>query len=122
TVPPLQDEAVPHEVARAWDDFGDGRTLVQVVDISAAVSTNKVYRVQLNDGHELIAKTTTYGSYVHFRQDHRIVHQWSRYLAGTRFRNLLARVCLREDGDVFTAHVDETWVVFYEKAQFYDFL
>jgi Ser/Thr protein kinase RdoA (MazF antagonist) len=95
---------------------------VKVEDISATVSTNKVYRVLLGDGHEVIAKTTLYGSYVHFRQDHRIVQQWNRRLANGRYRNFLAQVCLKEDGEVFTAHVDDTWVVFYEKAQFYDFL
>jgi Ser/Thr protein kinase RdoA (MazF antagonist) len=113
---------VPAVVRRAWEEYGDKRVILSVADISASVSTNEVYRVLLSDGDEVIAKTTTYGSYVHFRQDHRIVQQWNRRLVGTRFRDLLARVCLRVDGEVFTAHVDDTWVVFYEKAEFYDFL
>jgi hypothetical protein len=120
TPPPAED--VPDVVRRAWEEYGDHRTIVAVSDISATVSTNKVYRAALSDGHEVIAKTTIYGSYVHFRQDHRIIQQWNRRLVGTPFRNLLAQICLREDGEVFTAHIDETWVVFYEKAEFYDFL
>lgn len=114
--------SVPEVVLKAWAEYGDKRPLVKVEDISASVSTNKVYRVLLGDGHEVVAKTTLYGSYVHFRQDHRIVQQWNRRLAGGRYRNFLAQVCLKEDGEVFTARVDDTWVVFYEKAQFYDFL
>jgi Ser/Thr protein kinase RdoA (MazF antagonist) len=113
---------VPAVILKAWQEYGDKRPLVKVADISATVSTNKVYRVLLGDGHEVIAKTTLYGSYVHFRQDHRIVQQWNRRLANGRYRNFLAQVCLKEDGEVFTAHVDNTWVVFYEKAPFYDFL
>ncbi len=113
---------IPDVILKAWEQFGDRRKLVKVEDISASVSTNKVYRVLLSDGHEVIAKTTLYGSYVHFRQDHRIVQQWNRRLANGRYRNFLAQVCLSEDGEVFTVHIDDTWVVFYEKAQFYDFL
>lgn len=113
---------VPEVIQKAWEMYGDRRPLVQVEDISADVSTNKVYRVLLGDGHEVIAKTTLYGSYVHFRQDHRIIEQWNRRLAHGRYRNFLAQVCLKDDGEVFTAHLDDTWVVFYEKAQFYDFL
>lgn len=114
--------SVPKVVLKAWEEYGDRRPLIKVEDISADVSTNKVYRVLLGDGHEVIAKTTLYGSYVHFRQDHRIVQQWNRRLANGRYRNFLAQVCLKEDGEVFTTRVDDTWVVFYEKAQFYDFL
>lgn len=114
--------AIPDVILRAWEQYGDKRALVKVEDISASVSTNKVYRALLGDGHEVIAKTTLYGSYVHFRQDHRIIEQWNRRMAHGRYRNFLAKVCLKEDGEVFTAHIDDTWIVFYEKAPFYDFL
>src|SRR5690606_34874372 len=104
-MPPAED--VPDVIARAWREYGDRRSLVSVQDISATVSTNKVYMVRLSDQHEVVAKTTTYGSYVHFRQDHRIVQQWNRRLVGTRFRDFLAQICLSEDGEVFTAHIDD---------------
>lgn len=127
TEPEISDEVtptadIPEVLRQAWTAYGDRRPLIKVEDISARVSTNKVYLVLLGDGHEVIAKTTLYGSYVHFRQDHRIVQQWNRRLANGRYRNFLAQVCLREDGEVFTVHIGDTWVVFYEKAKFYDFL
>lgn len=109
-------------VERAWAAYGDPRAIVAIKDISATVSTNKVFNVRLSDGHEVIAKTTVYGSYVHFRQDHRIIQQWIRRLADTRYRDFLATVCLRKDGDVFTFKEGHVWVVFYEKSNFYDFL
>lgn len=112
---------VPLVIERAWKEYGDYRRITAVDDISANVSTNKVYRITLNDGHEVIGKTTTYGSYVYFRQDHRLVEQWSRHLANTRYRDFLAPILLK-DGDVFTTHIGDTWVVFYEKTAFYDFL
>ncbi len=121
--PTIDHRSIAAEVVRtAWVEYGDARTITALVDISATVSTNKVYRVTLSDGHEVIAKTTLYGSYVYFRQDHRIVQQWIRRLANTRYRDFLAPICLRPDGEVFTARVGETWVVFYEKTSFYDFL
>lgn len=78
--------------------------------------------MQLDDGHEVIAKTTVYGSYVYFRQDHQIIQQWIRRVANTRYRNFLAKILLKENGDVFTTRIDNHWVVFYEKIDFYDFL
>jgi len=89
--------------------------------MNAPVSTNRVYLVRLDSGRELIAKTSTYGSYVHFRQDHQIIQQWELQLRSTRFRSFLARVVASE-GEVFTFRRAEKWVVFYEKASFYDFL
>lgn len=121
--PTFDHRSIPAEVVRAaWVEYGDARKITDLEDISASVSTNKVYRVTLDDGHEVIAKTTLYGSYVYFRQDHRIVQQWIRRLANTRYRDFLAHICLRPDGEVFTARIGETWVVFYEKTPFYDFL
>ena len=113
---------VPEAVLDAWTALGDHRTIERSVDISATVSTNHVYRLGLSDGHELIAKTTIYGSYVHFRQDHRIITQFIRRLQDTRYRDFLAPVCKSGSGDVFTHRSGSTWVVFYEKTPFYDFL
>lgn len=112
----------PAVVEQAWTKYGDRRAIVSIKDISASVSTNRVFNVTLEGGHEVIAKTTVYGSYVHFRQDHRIIQQWIRRLADTRYRDFLASVCLKEDGEVFTVKEGNVWVVFYEKSNFYDFL
>lgn len=109
-------------VEEAWREYGDPRQIRRCDDISASVSTNKVYRVELSDGHEVIAKTTLYGSYVYFRQDHQIIQQWIRRLSGTRYRDFLASMLLTDEGDVFTTRIRQHWVVFYEKTSFYDFL
>ncbi len=111
----------PAMVATAWTEYGDPRGIASIKEISESVSTNHVYLVQLSDGQEIVAKTSSYGSYVHFRQDHRIIAQWSRRLVGTRYRSFLARI-LEKEGDVYTYREGDYWVVFYQKAQFYDFL
>jgi len=111
----------PGLVASGWAAYGDPRSIINIREISANVSTNHVYLVELEGHGEVVAKTSSYGSYVHFRQDHRIIQQWIRRLGGTRFRSFLAG-CLQKDGEVFTHREGNFWVVFYDKAPFYDFL
>lgn len=109
-------------VVRAWAALGERRQIRHIDQISAPVSTNHVYRVALDDGHEVIGKTSSYGSYVHFRQDHQLIQQWRRLLGGTRFSRFLAGVVESEPGETFTFRLGPRWATFYEKAPFYDFL
>ncbi len=111
----------PAILSAAWEELGRHARIVELTNISANVSTNQVYRVVLSDGHELIAKTSTYGSFVHFRQDHQLIDRWSQLLQDTRFSTFLARIVIKGDS-VFTFGQDNVWTVFYEKAPFYDFL
>lgn len=108
-------------VGRAFRALGRTEEIQELVEVSAFVSTNHVYRVILDSGHELIAKATSYGSYVHFRQDHKLIVQWIRLLGGTRFSRFLAPVVLK-DHEPFTYREGWWFVIFYEKAPFYDFL
>ena len=118
----VKDEALmPVILTEAWKAYGDHRKIVSLRNISANVSTNSVYLLGLSDGHEFVAKTSTYGSYVHFRQDHRIIQQWIRRLAPTRYRDFLAGMWTRDD-EVFFHRIGDEWIVFYDKTPFYDFL
>lgn len=121
TLAPFVDPDSAPLLKEAWTQLGLPRVLTGVRDISANVSTNRVYSVQVEGGKEYIAKTSSYGSYVYFRQDHRLIHDWRRQLKGTRYRQFLAPI-VEKDGEVFTFRKGNEWVVFYEKAPFYDFL
>lgn len=114
-------EEFPSIVGAAWQSLDRPERIETLTEISANVSTNRVYRIRLDGGHEVIAKTSTYGSYVHFRQDHQLIDRWSQLLQNTRFAGFLARIILRGDS-AFTYRGEDVWVVFYEKAPFYDFL
>ncbi len=118
---PTSTEPIPPLLAAAWHAYGDERPIVRAENISATVSTNTVYRVTLSDKKQIIAKTSSYGSYVHFRQDHDRIHDWTRLLSGSRFGNFLAPV-LTLDGKAFTFRDETGWVAFYGKTEFYDFL
>jgi hypothetical protein len=118
-VPPAHDEA--ELVSRALCALDAGLVMESMRELNAPVSTNRVYLLRLASGREVVAKTSSFGSYVHFRQDHQIIKQWERHLGGTRFRSFLSSV-VTKDGEAFTYRDAEKWVVFYEKARFYDFL
>jgi len=111
----------PNIVTQAWHEYGSDEELIELSDISATVSTNRVFRVTLSSGKELIAKTSTYGSYVHFRQDHQLIDRWNQLMQNTRFANFLAPIVGKGDS-IYTYRQDNVWVVFYRKAPFYDFL
>lgn len=100
----------------AWDDYGVDDAIVSLLETSPGVSTNRVYRVQLESGRSVFAKVSSYGSYVHFRQDHARIQQWCRLLAGTRYERFLAQVLLKHD-EVYTFYEHGTWVVFYEDVR-----
>lgn len=105
----------------AWVALGQPHALKDVKEISANVSTNRVYQLTLDNDRQVIAKLSSYGSYVHFRQDHTLINFWIRLLKPSRYRNLLAPVLMKGD-KVFTYREGNWWAAFYEKAPFYDFL
>ncbi len=117
----MTDRPVPPIVTAAWDAYGERRQVVEIRELSANVSTNSVYLLLLDDGHAVVAKRSSYGSYVHFRQDHIRIEEWIHRLRGTRYANLLAEVLTKND-EVFTYREGEEWVVFYGQQPFYDFL
>ena len=100
-------------VDAAWAAFGDNRRIVRVDEVSANVSTNRVYRLHLDDDSTLISKVSSYGSYFLFVEDHEQLHRCASLLRSTRFDGLLADVWLR-DGRVFTWYDQSMWAVFYD--------
>ena len=53
-------------VASAWREYGDPRAIVDVSELSAMVSTNRVYRLTLEDATHVIVKSSNYGSFFLF--------------------------------------------------------
>ncbi|MEM7183321.1 MAG: hypothetical protein AAF518_20580 [Spirochaetota bacterium] len=102
-------------IRRAWSQYPDERVVLGIKDISAMVSTNQVYRVDLSDGNFVIAKLSYFGTYEQFVEDHNIIHSMSRLLEKP-FENYLATSLLK-DATVYTYReqdrYNDTWVVFY---------
>jgi hypothetical protein len=108
-------------VHAAWADYRAADAIVSMIETSAGVSTNRVYHVRLESGRSVFAKVSSYGSYVHFRQDHARIHQWCELLVGTRYERFLARV-LRKGREVYSFYERGMWVAFYEEASRRSFL
>lgn len=108
-------ESYPHRtaIAAAWAAYGDPRHLVRVDEVSADVSTNRVYRLHLDDGATLVGKVSSYGSYFLFYEDHDRLSRCAAHLQGTRFKGMLADVW-RKDGRIFTWYDQRMWAVFYD--------
>lgn len=106
-----------HEILRqAWADFGDPRRLSSIVEVSADVSTNRVYRLVLDNGSAVVAKVSAYGSYYLFREDHDRLHRLHVLLARTRYKHLLADV-LQQNGRTYTYDRGDAWVALYEEVE-----
>jgi Ser/Thr protein kinase RdoA (MazF antagonist) len=101
-------------IEAAWAGAGDGRAIRSVTEVSAFVSTNRVFRVGLDDGRAVVAKVSSYGSYFLFAEDHDRLHRWARLLRGTEFDGVLADV-LERGGRAYTWYDGRRWVAFYEE-------
>ncbi len=97
----------------AWEAYGDGRRVSAVTEVSANVSTNRVYRMHLDDGTTVVGKVSSYGSYFLFVEDHERLNRCASLLHGTRFGGMLAEVWKR-DGRLFAWYDERMWAVFYD--------
>jgi hypothetical protein len=99
-------------VRAAWLDYGDIRQITAVDEVSAHVSTNRVFRVSLDDGSHVVCKVSSYGSYFLFVEDHDRLFKCQNLLAGTRWSNFLASILSKNDR-VYTWYDGSCWAVFY---------
>ncbi len=104
---------IEEAVRKAWVGLGDGRRLEAAWDTSPGVSTSRVFRVLLEDGKTVFTKIVSYGSFIHFRQDHQRISQWSKLLSGTRFAEFLAPI-IERDGEPYIYRTNRDWIVFCE--------
>ncbi len=99
----------------AWRDYDDERRVVRVDELSAMVSTNRVYRLALDDGSNVIAKSSNYGSFFLFAEDHDRLHRATQLLHGGPYDGFMAGV-LTVGGRPYLWYDGEMWAVFYEEV------
>ncbi len=100
-------------VDEAWAAYGDPRSIRSADEVSANVSTNRVYRLHLDDGSTVVSKVSSYGSYFLFVEDHEQLNRCAKLLRTTRFAGMLADIWSR-DGRIFTWYDQHMWAVFYD--------
>ena len=106
-------------VRAAWADYGDGRALARLDELSAMVSTNRVFRLALDDGSSVIAKSSNYGSFFLFAEDHDRLHRCSRLLTGGPYEHFMAG-SLTVDDRPYLWYDGEMWVVLYREVEVRD--
>jgi hypothetical protein len=106
-------------VQAAWVDYGDGRAIVDIVELSAMVSTNRVVRLVLDDASTVIAKSSNYGSFFLFAEDHDRLHRTTRLLAGGPYEHFMAGT-LTAEGRPYLWYDGDMWVVFYREVEVKD--
>ena len=106
-------------VKKAWRAYGDERPVRNIVDISAKVSTNHVYKIEFENRRFVVAKLSWFGKYEHFVEDHSIINILGNVLEPP-LQRFLARSLLK-NGKLFTyrhrGKKKDIWVVFYNPIQ-----
>ena len=103
-------------IATAWSEYDGKRTIDNLVEVSAHVSTNRVFRVVFDDSTHIVAKISSYGSYFLFAEDHDRLFTSAQLLRGSRWEGFLAEV-LPRDGHAYTWYDGTYWVAFYTDVE-----
>ncbi|RFZ84993.1 hypothetical protein DYU05_05145 [Mucilaginibacter terrenus] len=109
-------------IRKAWEGYDASKTISKIEEISAMVSTNHVFRITFDDDDIIIAKLSNFGTFEHFKEDHRIIHSLSNNLLYP-FENVLAKSLLKNNR-VYIYHYkqgrSDAWVVFYNPTRILD--
>ncbi len=105
----------PTIIRYAWLAYDSTRPIKRISDISAMVSTNHVYKIRLEDGHNIIAKLSYFGTYDNFVEDHQIINVLGNNLP-VRYENFLSRALMKGNQlffHRFQNDIIDAWVVFF---------
>ncbi|WP_234572348.1 hypothetical protein [Rhodohalobacter sp. 614A] len=106
-------------VREAVESYDNSKEIASIIDISAKVSTNHVYRIKFADDNIIIAKLSYFGKFEHFVEDHSIINSLANNLPAP-FENVLARSLIKGNSLFIHRHKGEfidAWVVFYRPIQ-----
>jgi hypothetical protein len=104
---------------KAWEGYDASKTIRDIEDISAMVSTNHVFKITFDDDDIVIAKLSHFGKFEHFKEDHRIIHSLCNNLLYP-FENVLSKSLLKNNRVYIYHHRQgkaDAWVVFYNPTR-----
>ena len=109
-------------ITKAWEGYDATKTIKSIEDISAMVSTNRVFKVTFDDDGIVIAKLSYFGKYEYFKEDHRIIHSLANNLLYP-YENFLSKSLLKNNR-VYTYRYRhdkvDAWVVFYNPTRIFE--
>ena len=106
-------------VKSAWESYDQSRTIKNIRDISANVSTNHVYKIDFQGHQPVIAKLSYFGYFEHFVEDHTIINSLANNLPAP-YENLLSRSLVKGNNLYIYRHQNsilDAWVVFYRPIE-----
>ncbi|MCL2327945.1 MAG: hypothetical protein FWC39_05455 [Bacteroidetes bacterium] len=109
-------QAIIHE---GWNAYNSKRTIATIDDVSANVSTNKVFRIGFDDNTEVLVKVSNFGTYENFKEDHTIINCMANNLEYPY--DLFLSSSLMKKNELFLYKYEdasiEVWMVFYRKVR-----
>lgn len=102
-------------IEEGWYNYNPKRKIVEISDMSANVSTNKVFRLTFLDDSFVMVKLSNFGRFENFKEDHNIINVMANNLE--RPYDLFLSSSLMKDNELYLyryedEHVD-VWMVFY---------
>ena len=106
-------------IEEAWNAYPPDTPATDITDISARVSTNHVYKINLSPRKFVIGKLSYFGKFEHFLEDHTIINKLGSILPPP-YKKVLAR-SLTKENQLFTYRYKkenvDIWVVFYKPVK-----
>jgi hypothetical protein len=106
-------------IEKAWHEYDDTKKIKAIIDVSAQVSTNHVFKIIFQDRNAVFVKLSYYGNFEHFKEDHIIINNLANNLESP-YENFLARSLVKKN-EVFTYRYKQgyldTWAVFYNPVK-----
>lgn len=103
-------------IEEAWQNYDASRSILKCEDISARVSTNHVYLMELEGGEKVIGKLSYFGSHENFVEDHTLINALALNLPAPY--EYFVSHSLTKKSQVFTYRYQDSildaWVVFYK--------
>lgn len=111
-IEPIQYHSI---ISKAWKEYNPKREIASIVDVSANVSTNKVFAVTFIDGNFIMAKVSNFGKFENFKEDHTIINVMANNLEYPY--DLFLSSSLMKNDELFLYKYDDSnidvWLVFY---------
>lgn len=102
-------------IKQGWYSYNPKRIIAEIQDVSANVSTNKVFKITFEDSTFVMVKVSNFGSYENFKEDHEIINVLANNLEYPY--DLFLSSSLMKDNKLFIYKYDdptvEVWMVFY---------
>lgn len=109
----------PLIIRLGWQEYNPKREIVEIVDLSVNVSTNKVFRLTFVDGGSLMVKVSNFGKFENFKDDHTIINVLANNLEYP-YESLLSSSLMKNDELYLYKYEDtmiEVWMVFYRPVR-----